>query len=53
MMQAGYGSMGASFLIMSSLALYECLRDGSKKFIKFNSAVKVGLDKYFEKINLK
>ena len=51
MMQSAYGAMSGAFLIIGSLALYECFRDGSKKFIKFNNAVKVNLDRYFEKTN--
>ena len=53
MMQAAYGAMSGAFLIIGSLALYECFRDGSKKFIKFNNAVKLNLDRYFEKTNQK
>lgn len=39
-------------MITVSLSIYECFRDSSKKFIKFNNSVKENLDVYFAKVNI-
>lgn len=47
-----YCVMTMSFLIIVILSLYECFRDSSKKFIKFNKTVKEQLDLYFAQVNI-
>jgi hypothetical protein len=44
---SAYCTVTMSFLIIIILSLYECFRDSSKKFIKFNKSVKEQLDIYF------
>jgi hypothetical protein len=46
-----YCTIFASIFIVVALSLYECFRDSSKKFVKFNKTVKVELDKYFGEVN--
>lgn len=48
---AAYCIAFASMMIIIVLALNECFRDSSKKFIYFNKSVKEQLDLYFAEVN--
>lgn len=48
---AAYCIIFASMMIIIVLSVNECFRDSTKKFIRFNKAVKEQLDLYFDKVN--